>query len=155
MYISDNDFYQALEYVERLKSRCLSESISFRKLLPENASIADINKFKEIFQKVKYYSSHIKDEADPGRRDKFKEKFKFYRDSYSKFIETYNIQNPNSDFDKLFPISKNDVENIPLNKNQAIVELFPMEDKIIVFIIKADTPLEQSSIICKLSRYLP
>ena len=147
LFLAENDFLHALEYVERLKSRCLSESLSFRDMLPDNASIEDIKQFKEIVLKRKYYSSIHDKETDPVRRNEILEKLKYYQDQYSKFVETKNIKIPNFDFDNLDSILVNEIEKITLDNNQAIIEFFPMEDKVIVFIIKKDTPIEKNSIV--------
>jgi CHAT domain-containing protein len=147
LFLTENDFLHALEYVERLKSRCLSELISFREVLPDNASIEEIKQLKEIVLKRKFYLSRRDNETDPVRKNEILEKLKYYQDQYSKFIETKNIQIPNFDLDNLNSILANEIEEISLDNNQAIIEIFPMEDKVVVFIIKKETPIELNSFV--------
>jgi len=147
IYIIENDFYQALEYVERLKSRCLSETISFQELFADNVTNDETKQYKKIFLTIRHYSEIIAKEKDIIRKDQIKEKLNSYKEEHLDILTKIKNVNPGFDFYQQFTISSQEIKNFPLDSNQAILELFPMEDKIIIFIIRNDIPLDQSSIV--------
>jgi CHAT domain-containing protein/Flp pilus assembly protein TadD len=144
LYLSENNFQKALEYVERLKSRQLSELLQYRNILPDNIT-TDIRK-KYLDLKVKIQSiSNILNNSD--NLSVLLDESKRLNNEYQKIVKMICLKNPDFNPDKLVEHSLINFNYTFLQSGQAIVELFIMPEKIVAFIIRNDMPIEESSII--------
>ena len=147
LYLSKNDFSHALEYLERLKCRSLAETLANRGLLPNNASIEEKKEFKQLRLKICSISAALKQEKKLEKRELINEKLNILLNQYSDFIEHLKNKYSGFEFNNAKLNSYFEIEKVTVENNQAIIELFPMENKIAVFIIRKNVPLEHSSVI--------
>jgi len=144
LYLSENNFQKALEYVERLKSRQLSELLQYRNILPDNITTDIRNKYLDLVVKIQSITSMLNNGAN---LTVLSDELNRLRDEYNRILKTIRLKNPGFNPDGLLEDSLHHLDGSCVENGQAIVELFIMPEKIVAFIIRNDIPIEESSVV--------
>jgi CHAT domain-containing protein len=147
--LESNDFKNALKYVERLKSRSLVEMLANRDLLPKNATKDEIQNYRQLRSKIRACYNQLHEVKNPAQTDSFPIAIKKLEKEYEQVVTRFRKKDPSFDPDQKIAVSYSDISNLVPDNESAIVEFFPMTDKTVVFIIKNDQTIEESSVIIR------
>jgi len=142
-----SDFETALEYIERLKCRKLAEMLSNRVLFPNYVHYEDKMGYINLKSKIRAHLQLLK-------RTKHSSERKILYDNLEKlneelFQKNAFFQSTNPNFNPVYneSISYDEMRSLCKKIDAPIVELFPMGDKIIVFILQKELDLRKSTIV--------
>jgi len=143
------DIRNALEYIERMKSRTLAEMLFGRDLLPKNASEEDIYAYRVLRSQLRSCAYRIDKAQNPEQALTLREEMKKLRGEHDSLVACLQEEDPSFDPDQSTHITCEDIESLVKDTSSALVELFPMEGRTVVFIVRAGRPVEQSTIFIK------
>ena len=143
--LENNDFKTAFEYVELLKSRSLAEMLVNRDLLPRNATEDERLKYKELRSRIRNCSSRLSAAKHPIRKLALSEQMTRLEQEYNKIVALLKQKDSSFDPDHKARFSHAEIKNLAADFETAIVELFPMDDKLAVFIIRDDHEIDECS----------
>lgn len=145
--LEQGDYAAALEYVERLKSRTLAEMLEGRDLSPRNASEKEVEYFKSLAFRVRAASQRLTKGDDSPESVGLLTEFLEAREAYQDFVHKLRKRDPNFDPEQTLRISYRDIRGLMPDPSTALIELFPMKDKTVAFLIVKDRELEETTII--------
>ena len=144
--IEEKDFEAGLEYVERLKCRNLADLLVNRALTPRNASERDKREYKKLRFKMKDYAYQLSKEQDQARTIVLREEMEQLENKYENMVAVFRKKEPNFDPDQKMTISYFEIRNLVPDNKSAIVEVFPMREKTVFFVLR-EKKIEKSTII--------
>jgi CHAT domain-containing protein/tetratricopeptide (TPR) repeat protein len=143
--LAQNDFSGALEYIERAKSRNLAELLTYRDLMPKNATKDEINRYRELRFRLKACAMELNKERDRERASILQEKLSELDKKHDKMVIALRRKDPEFDPDFRNNLSYADITALASDSDTALIELFPMSDKTVVFVITGDDQLNEST----------
>jgi len=142
-----NDFKAAFKYVERIKSRSLAEMLANRDLLPKNATREERKEYKQLRSKIRSCANLLNKVENPVRIRTLSEELKQLEKGYEQMVARLRMKDSSFDPDHKTTVSYSDIKSIIADDETAIIEFFPMDDRVVVFIIKNDQDIDDSSLI--------
>ena len=139
------DFSDALEYVERLKSRNLFEMIRNRDLMPMNATEEEKVDYRDLQLQINSCLIKIKNEKEHSKAFDLIDKLNELDRKRTEMIKYLQLNDTEFDPDFKYNITYSDIKSI-VNEDVALIELFPTKEKTIIFIIVANRNLEETTI---------
>jgi CHAT domain-containing protein/Tfp pilus assembly protein PilF len=132
--ISLNRYEEALEYLERTKSRNLVEKLQKTIVYPKNVP----DKIKKEYEKFRVELREIEDKFPKARADEFG-KLKEIEENYNKIITEISKYDPEFIYKvKTQKIKFEEIEELIDDNKTAIIEFFITHKKSAVFIVKKD-----------------
>ena len=147
--IEINDHKSAFEYVERLKSRSLAEMLANRDMLPKNATIGERQLYKQLRSKIRACSHQLSNAKNPNRIRILSEELKQLESDYQRIVVNLKIEDVSFDPDFKTATSYSDIAILIPDDESAIIEFFPMNNKVVVFILRNDQGIDGSTVIIK------
>jgi CHAT domain-containing protein len=142
-----NDFKNAFKYVERLKSRSLAEMLANRDLLPKNATREERQEYKQLRLKIRSCANLLNKVKNPVRIQALTEELKQLEKEYEQMVALLKEKDSSFDPDYKTTVSHSEVQSLITDDETAIIEFFPMDDRVVVFIINNDQDIDDSSVI--------
>jgi CHAT domain-containing protein/Flp pilus assembly protein TadD len=142
-----DDFKAAYKYLERLKSRSLAEMLANRDLLPKNATRDERQEYKQLRSKIRSYSNLLNKVKNPVRIQALTEELKQLEKEYEQMVARLKEKDSSFDPDHRTTVSYSDIKGLIADDETAIIEFFPMDDRVVAFVIKNDQDIDDSSVI--------
>jgi len=139
--LEQKDFGSALEYVERVKSRNLAEMIANRDLMPKNVTEVEKREYERFRFQIKASVSRLRIERNRTRTIELQEGLRDLQMKHEAMVKILRNKDPEFDPDQRVRLSHEDIANIVDDPSTALVELFPMKDKTIAFVVSKDKEL--------------
>lgn len=134
----------ALEYLERIKSRNLIELISRIEICP-HAPEEIIQKDREFKIKLSSLQFIFSKEKDPKKREKNLSEFEEIKKRYTTFVEFIKKEHDSlyEPFYEVKTITYKEIQSLLNDNHTALIEFYFSWDKSCAFIVKKDNPLEK------------
>ena len=147
--LQQSNFGNALEYVERSKSKNLAELLGDRDLIPKNAIKKERQEYQELRSLMRNYGSQLLMEQNKAQIAKLKENLRKLGKQHEELTRKFKENDPTFDPNLMEKISCSDIKALLSDGGSAIVELFPMEDKTVIFVILNDIDINESAVIIR------
>jgi len=145
--LENNDFKGAFKYVELLKSRSLAEMLANRDLLPRNATKDERLEYKRLRSKIRSCSNQLSKVKNPVRSLALSKEMEQLEKKHEETVAHLRTKDSSFDPDHKITVSHSAIKNLATDSGTSIIELFPMDDKIVIFIIKNGLDIDDSSVI--------
>ena len=132
-----DDFQKAFKYVERLKSRSLAEMLANRDLLPQNATRDERQEYKQLRSKLRSCANLLNKVKNPARIQALTEELKQLEKEYEQIVVRLRAKDSSFDPDQKTTVSYSDIKSLIADDETAIIEFFPMDDRIVAFVINS------------------
>lgn len=144
--LEQGDYAAALEYVERLKSRTLAEMLYGRQILPRNASKHALEEYHVLRIRMRAASQRLSEQEGTPQNDGLLKGFLDAKEAYQSVISNLRKADPNFDPEQDLRLSYPEIRALIPDAATAIIELFPMQDKTVAFLILQDREISTSTI---------
>jgi CHAT domain-containing protein len=145
--LDTGEYAIALQYVERLKSRRLSEMLAGRDLLPRQAAEEQTRIYRTLRSEMMSLAHRLRKEQDPIRATALMAEYDETERSYNDILKSLQVDNPEFDPDHTSHIEFRDISPLLPDEKSAIIELFPMEDKTVVFVVTKNREIADSTVV--------
>lgn len=145
--IDENDFEKAIEYVERLKSRNLAELMAYKNLKPKHASEEEKHDYQRLRFKMKALSHRLNTEKNYDRSVNIKKILEPIEQKHEQMVLSFRKKDHQFDPDQRMVVSYKEIKALINDRESALIELFPMEDKTIAFVVSETCKIKESTVI--------
>lgn len=139
------DFNKAIEYVERLKSRNLAELIAHKNLLPKFALEEEKHEYQRLRFRMKALAHQLSKEEHHDRSINIKEELEKAERKHDQMVLNFRTKDLQFDPDQRIIITYEDIKSLINDPDSALIELFPMQDKTVVFVISQNGAIEKNT----------
>ncbi len=139
------DFKKAIEYVERLKSRNLAELIAHKNLLPKFAPEEEKHEYQRLRFRMKALAHQLSKEENHDRSINIKEELEQAERKHDQMVLNFRTKDLQFDPDQRIIVTYEDIKSLINDPDSALIELFPMQDKTVVFVISQHGAIEKST----------
>jgi len=144
--LEQRDFKTALEYVEQTKSRSLAEMLASRDLMPKNATEEEKREYQIVRFQMRTYAYRLSKEEDKTRSIELNNKLNALKKQYSEVIQQLRGNNPYFDPDQTAQLSYNEIRELVSDGESTLVEFFPLNDRIAIFVVLKNKEIEEATI---------
>lgn len=144
--LSESDFMGALEYVERSKNRGLTEILRSIAHLPDAFTEKDRREFKNALVGLRAHGSGFIEENDFDALQAIATDSREARLEYQDVSDRFRQRDPTFLSNQDPEVSYEDIR-VLADTRTALIELFPMEDKTVIFVVRHDADLREGTII--------
>lgn len=145
--LKQGDARSALEYAERLKSRSLAELLSTRDLVPRSSSQEQIEDYKSLKSRLRSQEWRLSREQDPVQAALMSEDISETRKEYDAMIARFRECDPGFDPDQTEHISHAEIIELAAKRDAAVLEFFPLKDRVAGFVIRGDGQFRGVSVV--------
>lgn len=145
--LEQEDFKSAIEYIERLKTRNLADLLAHRDLMPKNATEEQQRRYQELRLQMRSLAYKMNREKNSTDLIDLKKESDMKEKRHEKMVAAFKEKDPNFDPDQRIMISFPEIVGLLEDDDTAIVELFPMKDKTVVFVLQRGKNIEKS-VVC-------
>jgi CHAT domain-containing protein/lipopolysaccharide biosynthesis regulator YciM len=135
--LAQKDVKSALEYVERLKSRNLADIVLGQSLKMQRPTEWDGEKGQKAGNGQRMLCHCLSDKGDGDQSIQLKDEME---NMYRKHEDIYDIGG------QIEKISFEDIRGLVLDSETALLEIFPMLRKTIIFVVRKETRLEEKAL---------
>ena len=147
--VDQEDSKKAIEYVEALKSRNLAEMLAGRERVPKNATKEEIDEYRSVYMQLKACSSRLNREREPILISHLQGKKTELEDQYETLVKRFREKDPYYDPHGRVKISYGEIKDLAVDTGSTIIEIFPSEDKTIIFVISGQKDVDPTILIVK------
>ena len=141
------DYATALQDVERLKSRNLAVMLRGRDVMPKGASKEECDEYRRLRLEVRLCEYTLRQEQEKTGFGRSWEPFRLAKNRLQEFVVRLQKKDSSFDPDQVDPISADQIADLVEDTETAIIELYPMEDKTVAFVIRSDRKIDQSTVV--------
>ncbi len=141
------DYATALKYLERLKSRNLAEILQGRHITPKGASPEELEEYSRLHYEVRLCEQRLREEQEKTGFGLSWEQFHEAKERLHECVRKLQAKDPTFDPEQLIRISVEEMLELPEDTDTAIVELYPMKNKTVAFVILKNKGIEESTVI--------
>ena len=138
------DNASALEYLERLKSRNLADLLMGRDYGPRNATEQAIDEYKSLRLRMRALSLRVEREGYPSG---WIQEYVALIKEYDQVVGCLRERKPDFDPDQTGTISFREIRELISDEQTALIEIFPMPDKTVVFVVVHDQDIRKTTVI--------
>lgn len=144
--LEQGDYDAALEYIERLKSRNLAEILEGRNLFPKNASPDELRQLDQLRLRLRVTSHRLSNEHSSSLSGTILSDFYEAREAYRNFVHKMKSKDPSFDPEHTLTVSYAEMQALVDEPSTALIELFPMRDKTVAFLVLSERRIEETTV---------
>lgn len=147
--VNQKDYVSALEYIEQLKSRNLAEMLSNRIVTPKYLDKEEAREYQRLRIKIVEYRARIVSIRHQDQVESLKLEIGQMESRLDELDRRFRERDVGFKPDPKKQFSFGDIRRLVKHKETALIELFPMEDKTVVFVVVGQKDLAETTIIVK------
>jgi len=136
----------ALEYVERMKCRNLAELLEKIDLMPRNITEEEREEYRKLCFRMRSCEYRLRGADRQARIFLRALKYKPIKREYESMLEELRKKDPDFDPEQRIQITGPEIRDLANDCKAALVELFPMRENTIAFVVIGDRRLEDGTI---------
>ena len=146
--LEENDPKSAIEYLELVKNRNLSVIMSHRNILPKNSTPEEIMGYHGLYSQMTAHAIRLSKEFDRSRVNILKQELNELEKKHNKMVATFKQNDPSFDPELGMRIPYLEIKNLVADRRTALIELFPLGDKTVIFLVLKGRSLQDTTVLC-------